>query len=43
MEITSDKVSLPEIARIVPALAGVRLQPAFELKVSGPMDGSASR
>ena len=38
LQISSDKLSLPEIARLMPALAGVRLQPAFELKVSGPMD-----
>ena len=38
MQISSDKVSLPEMARLVPALAGIRLQPAFELKLNGPMD-----
>ncbi|HWF85936.1 MAG TPA: AsmA family protein, partial [Vicinamibacterales bacterium] len=38
LQLTSDKFSLPEIARLVPALAGVKLQPAFELKVDGPMD-----
>ena len=38
LQISSDKLSLPEIARIVPALAGVRLQPAFELHVNGPAD-----
>jgi autotransporter translocation and assembly factor TamB len=38
LQITSDKLSLPEIAQIVPALAGVRLQPAFELALNGPMD-----
>ena len=38
LEASSDKLSLPEIARVVPALAGVLLQPAFELKVNGPMD-----
>jgi hypothetical protein len=37
-EVSSDKLSLPEIARVVPALAGVPLQPAFEVKVNGPMD-----
>ena len=30
LQISSDKLSLPEIARVVPALAGVALQPAFE-------------
>jgi autotransporter translocation and assembly factor TamB len=38
LQITSDKLSLPELAQIVPALAGVRLQPAFELALNGPMD-----
>jgi len=38
LQITSDKLSIPEIARLVPALAGVKLQPAFELKLNGPAD-----
>ena len=38
LEVSSDKLSLPEIARVVPTLAGVPLQPAFEVKVNGPMD-----
>jgi len=38
LQITSDKLSIPEIARLVPALAGVRLQPAFELKTNGTFD-----
>jgi autotransporter translocation and assembly factor TamB len=38
LQVSSEKVSLPEIARVVPALAGVPLQPAFEVKVNGPMD-----
>jgi autotransporter translocation and assembly factor TamB len=38
VQISSDKLSLPEIARLVPALAGVRLQPAFEVHVNGPAD-----
>ncbi len=38
VQISSDKLSLPEIARLVPALAGVRLQPSFELHLSGPAD-----
>ena len=38
LQLSSDKLSIPEIARIVPALAGVRLQPAFALKVDGPQD-----
>jgi autotransporter translocation and assembly factor TamB len=38
LQITSDKLSLPEFSQIIPALAGVKLQPAFELKLDGPMD-----
>ena len=38
VQISSDKLSLPEVARLVPALAAVRLQPAFELHLSGPAD-----
>jgi autotransporter translocation and assembly factor TamB len=38
LQVSSDKLSLPEVARLVPALAGVRLQPAFELKLDGPLD-----
>ena len=38
MQMSSDKVSLPELARLFPALAGIELQPAFELKANGPLD-----
>ncbi len=38
LQITSDKLSIPEIARLVPALAGVKLQPAFEIKANGTFD-----
>ncbi len=38
LEISSDKLSIPELARIVPALAGVRLQPQFNAKLDGPLD-----
>src|SRR5947199_3822574 len=38
LQITSDKLSFPEIARVVPALAGVKLQPAFEIKTAGTFD-----
>src|SRR4051812_24448478 len=38
MQISADKVSLPELARVLPALAGIKLQPAFELKLDGPLD-----
>ena len=37
LRISSDKLSVPEIARLVPALAGVRLQPAFEVSAAGPL------
>src|SRR5882762_9660534 len=36
LQISSDKLSVPEIARLVPALAGIRLQPSFTLKAAGP-------
>ncbi|HXE81664.1 MAG TPA: translocation/assembly module TamB domain-containing protein, partial [Vicinamibacterales bacterium] len=35
---SSDKLALDEIARIVPALRGYTLQPAFAMKASGPLD-----
>jgi autotransporter translocation and assembly factor TamB len=38
LQVTSDKTSLPEIGRIVPALARVVLQPAYEIKLDGPLD-----
>jgi hypothetical protein len=38
LQISSDKLSLPEIARLVPALSGIRLQPSFNVKVEGPLD-----
>lgn len=38
VQMSSDKLSVPEIARVLPALAGIRLQPAFELKLDGPLD-----
>ena len=38
LQISSDKMSLPEIARVLPALAGIRLQPKFQVKVAGPAD-----
>ncbi len=38
LQITSDKLSMPEIARVVPALAGIPLQPAFEFRLNGPLD-----
>jgi autotransporter translocation and assembly factor TamB len=38
LQITSDNLSIPEVARLVPALAGVKLQPAFELETAGTFD-----
>jgi autotransporter translocation and assembly factor TamB len=38
VQISSDRLSLPEIARLVPAVADVGLQPAFELHLSGSAD-----
>jgi autotransporter translocation and assembly factor TamB len=38
LEASSDKLSLPEIARVVPALAGVSLQPAFDIQINGRLD-----
>jgi autotransporter translocation and assembly factor TamB len=38
LKITSDKTSVSEIANLVPAVAGINLQPAFELGVDGPLD-----
>ena len=38
LQISSDKLSVPEIARLVPALAGIRLQPSFNVKADGPLD-----
>jgi len=38
LTVTSDKTSVPEIARLVPAVAGIALQPAFEFRLSGPLD-----
>ncbi len=38
LQISSDKFSVPEIARLVPALAGIRLQPSFNVKADGPLD-----
>jgi autotransporter translocation and assembly factor TamB len=38
LNISSDKLSLPEIARLVPSLAGIPVQPAFEIALDGPLD-----
>lgn len=38
LQATSDRLSIPEIGRLVPALSSVQLQPAFQVKVDGPLD-----
>ncbi|MQA30863.1 MAG: hypothetical protein GEU82_13695, partial [Luteitalea sp.] len=38
LQVSSDKVSLPELGRLFPSLAGIALQPAFEVKLNGPLD-----
>lgn len=38
LRVFSDKVSLPELARVFPVFAGVELQPQFEVQVDGPLD-----
>ena len=38
LQASSDKLSLPELAGIVPGLRGYELQPAFEVTASGPVD-----
>ena len=38
LRVSSDKLSLAEIARVVPSLAGITLQPAFEFRLNGPLD-----
>ncbi|MEQ1728868.1 MAG: AsmA family protein, partial [Vicinamibacterales bacterium] len=37
VQVSSDAFSLPELARLVPALAGIDLRPAFEVKLNGPL------
>ena len=38
LQLSSDKLTIPEMARLLPALSGVNLQPAFDVKLSGPLD-----
>ena len=38
LQVSSDRLSLPEIGMVVPAIAGIKLQPAFNIKASGPLD-----
>ncbi len=37
VQVSSDTFSLPELARLVPALAGIELRPAFEVRLNGPL------
>lgn len=37
VQVSTDTFSLPELARLVPALAGIELRPAFEVKLNGPL------
>jgi autotransporter translocation and assembly factor TamB len=39
--LSSDKLAVQEIGRVVPALRGYQLQPAFELTAKGPSDALA--
>ncbi|MGH9345704.1 MAG: translocation/assembly module TamB domain-containing protein [Vicinamibacterales bacterium] len=41
VRVTSDRLTVDEIARIVPALRGLELQPAFEVTAKGPVDRMA--
>ena len=41
LEASSDKLALNELAKIVPALRGYDLQPAFEVTATGPADALA--
>jgi len=38
LEATSERLSLPEIGRVVPAVARLRLHPSFSIKATGPLD-----
>ncbi|HEY2150309.1 MAG TPA: translocation/assembly module TamB domain-containing protein [Vicinamibacterales bacterium] len=38
LRVSSDKLSLPEIAQVVTPLAGIQLEPSFSLKAAGPLD-----
>lgn len=37
VQVSTDTFSLPEVARLVPALAGIELRPAFEVRLNGPL------
>jgi hypothetical protein len=38
LHVSSDKLDVPEFAQLLPALAGIRLQPQIDAKVAGPAD-----
>ena len=38
LHVSSEKVSFTEIGRLVPALARMPLQPAFDVRAKGPLD-----
>jgi autotransporter translocation and assembly factor TamB len=38
LRVSSDMVSLEELSRIVPALAGIQVQPQFAIAAEGPLD-----
>jgi autotransporter translocation and assembly factor TamB len=38
LRVSSDKVSIDELSALVPALADIHVQPAFEMNVAGPTD-----
>lgn len=38
LKVTSDKTSIPEVAKFVPAIRGIELQPAVEAGFNGPLD-----
>jgi translocation and assembly module TamB len=38
LSVSSEKLALDELARVVPAVRGIGLQPAFEVQASGPLD-----
>ncbi|MEP7304911.1 MAG: translocation/assembly module TamB domain-containing protein [Acidobacteriota bacterium] len=42
MQMTADAISLPEFAQVVPAVAGILLQPSLNAKVEGPLDRLAA-
>jgi autotransporter translocation and assembly factor TamB len=38
LHVSSDKLSVPELARVLPALAGLTLQPEIDVKLAGPAE-----